>query len=298
MSENRTVRLAVAQTTERNDPRNVDELRQGGRELRRLMREAHEAGARIVHFSEGTICWPHKLVMSVDGPDKLGPADWSRVEWDVLRAELAETAALAGKLKLWTVVGSVHQLTPPNRPYNSMYVISDKGTVDTRYDERTLSYTKITYMYTPGSEPITFEVDGLRFGCALGMDVHFPELFIQYERLGVHCVLLSTAGSAPHNTTVATEAQGHAAANAYWVSFAVNAQHSKVFPSGVVSPRGEWATSCPQDGTVALTLIDVVSNYFGDIIGPLSNWRSKTRTDLANRGPVPEDTRSLTRTGF
>lgn len=197
MSENRTVRLAVAQTTERNDPRNVDELRQGGREMRRLMREAHEAGARIVHFSEGTICWPHKLVMSVDGPDKLGPADWSRVEWDVLRAELAETAALAGKLKLWTVVGSVHQLTPPNRPYNSMYVISDKGTVETRYDERTLSYTKITYMYSPGSEPITFEVDGLRFGCALGMDVHFPELFIQYERLGVHCVLLSTAGSAP-----------------------------------------------------------------------------------------------------
>ncbi len=46
-------------------------------------------------------------------------------------------------------------------------MISDRGEVMTRYDERMLSNTKITYMYSPGSAPITFEVDGMRFGCAL-----------------------------------------------------------------------------------------------------------------------------------
>jgi hypothetical protein len=30
-------------------------------------------------------------------------------------------------------------------------------------------------MYTPGSGPVTFEVDGLRFGRALGIEVHFPD---------------------------------------------------------------------------------------------------------------------------
>jgi predicted amidohydrolase len=37
-------------------------------------------------------------------------------------------------------------------------------------------------MYTPGSGPVTFEVDGLRFGCALGIEVHFPKVLAEYER--------------------------------------------------------------------------------------------------------------------
>jgi predicted amidohydrolase len=45
----------------------------------------------------------------------------------------------------------------------------------TRYDERLLSNTKISYMYTPGSAPVTFEVDGFHFGCSLGIEPHFPE---------------------------------------------------------------------------------------------------------------------------
>ena len=51
------------------------------------------------------------------------------------------------------------------------------------YDERMLSNTKLLYMYTPGSTPVTFVVDGVRFGCTMGMEVHYPELFLEYERL-------------------------------------------------------------------------------------------------------------------
>jgi predicted amidohydrolase len=39
----------------------------------------------------------------------------------------------------------------PRRPHLSLYVISDQGAVVTRYDERMLSNTKVSHMYTPGS---------------------------------------------------------------------------------------------------------------------------------------------------
>ena len=83
---------------------------------------------------------------------------------------------------------------PPHRPHNSLYVVSDRGELVTRYDERLLSNTKISFMYSPGKIPVTFEVDGVRFGCALGMEAHYPEIFIEYERLDVDCVLFSTTG--------------------------------------------------------------------------------------------------------
>jgi hypothetical protein len=49
------------------------------------------------------------------------------------------------------------------------------------YDERLLSNTRLSCMYTPGAGPVTFEVDGLRLGCAMGIEAHFPELFAEYR---------------------------------------------------------------------------------------------------------------------
>ena len=201
MPEVTLVRLATAQVVVREDPRDCDQLRQSGRDVRELMRQARRAGARIIHFPEGATCSPHKRIMSVTGPAEAGPADWGRADWQVLRQELAAIARLAGELRLWAVLGSVHPLTPPHRPHNSMYVISDQGELVTRYDERLLSSTKLSLMYTPGSGPVTFEVDGLRFGCAMGIEVHFPEVFAEYERLDVDGVFISTGpGQTPRGS--------------------------------------------------------------------------------------------------
>lgn len=161
------------------------------------MREAGTRGARIVHFPEGAICFPDKLVLSVDGPDAVGPADWDRCQWPVLQSEPAAIAALARELRLWTVIASAHRLTGQHRPHNSLYVISDRGDVVTRYDERLLSKTKVSYLYSPGISPVTFDIDGVRFGCLIGMEIHYPELFAEYEKLDVDCVLLSTTGVSP-----------------------------------------------------------------------------------------------------
>jgi len=80
------------------------------------------------------------------------------VRKDVLGEELEATRRLTSEIKLWTIFGSVHQLTSPQ---------------------------------------VTFEVDGFRFSCALGKELHYPEIFTEYEQLDVDCVLFSTTGEAP-----------------------------------------------------------------------------------------------------
>jgi predicted amidohydrolase len=286
------LRLAVAQTALRGDPRDATALRGSGRELRRLMRDGHHAGARLIHFPEGATCSPHKRVMSVTGPAEVGPADWGRFRWDVLDEELAATARLAGELRLWTVLGSVHRLTPPNRPHNSLYVISDRGEVVTRYDERMLSSTKISYMYAPGSEPVTFDVDGVSFGCALGMEATFPEVFLEYERLGVDCVLYSTHGpGAPANSgPFALQARAHAAASSYWVSYAGSAQDAVNAPSGLIGPDGEWRARCPSAAASALALADLAGGE-----GYARAWRRAARSGRYDRHLVSDDPRSTNR---
>ncbi|WP_245236793.1 carbon-nitrogen hydrolase family protein [Streptomyces sviceus] len=270
----------------------MEALRASGREVRALMREASARGARIGHFPEGAICFPSKLVMSVDGPDAVGPADWSRCQWPVLQAELAAIAELAGRLRLWTVIASVHRLTDPNRPHNSLYVISDRGEIVTRYDERLLSKTKVSYMYSPGVSPVTFEVDGVRFGCLLGMEIHYPELFAEYEKLDVDCVLFSTSGT-PGNT--AAQAQGHATVNSYWVSLSVPAQHPT--PSGIVAPNGDWLARCPADGSpsVAVVNLDDRSEAAADAVTYGRPWRREARAGIYTEHQV-NDPRSEDRT--
>jgi predicted amidohydrolase len=275
-----TLRIAAVQSTVREDPTDADGLRASAAEVRRFMKDAAGAGARLVHFTEGAICFPSKLVMSELGPEQVGPSDWSKAEWAVLADELDRIAALSAELGIWTVIPSVHQLPAPARPHNSVYVVSDQGKVVTRYDERTLSATKLTYMYSPGTAPVTFEVDGYRFGLALGMDAHFPELFTEYERLDVDGVLMSyETGGDPGKETVATEVRGYAAANSYWISLAVPANPSST-SAGVIGPRGGWAAECPADGKPAVAVADV---HREDELSPLArNWRRETRSRIGS----------------
>nr|WP_216843894.1 carbon-nitrogen hydrolase family protein [Phytoactinopolyspora alkaliphila] len=290
MPETERVLLAVAQVVLGDDPCDGPAVRESGKQVRRLMREAHDSGARLVHFPEGALCSPHKLKVSIDGPDRLGPADWDRAAWDVLRDELAETMESARKLRLWTVVGSIHPLSPPHRPHNSLYVISDQGEMATRYDERMLSNTKITYMYSPGSMPVTFDVDGVRFGLSSGMEVHFPETFIEYEQLDVDCVLFSTAGAPePADSWVfAAEAQAHAANNSYWVSYAADARHAASAQSGVISPDGVWVARCPQDEMPSL----ITAEIFRDPDNPARRWRRTARSGIYESHLIHGDPRS------
>ena len=114
------IRIAIAQPTITAD------ARANGKTVRSLMRKAAAGRARLVQFPEGML----------SGYAKEQIADWSDVDWDAVRDELEQIMALAAELKLWVVLGSAHPLTPPHRPHNSLYVISDTGELVDRYDKR------------------------------------------------------------------------------------------------------------------------------------------------------------------
>lgn len=287
------LRLSVAQLTVHPDPGDTAALHASGERIRRLMREAHAAGARLLHLPEGALTCPGKQVMSSTGPDEIGAADWRRADWDTLAGELRAIAALAGELRLWTVLGSVHPLTAPRRPHLSLYVISGSGAIATRYDERMLSNTKVSHMYTPGSAPVTFAVDGVRFGCALGMEATFPEVFLEYERLEADCVLFSThgPGTPANNGPFALQAQALAAADSYWVSYAGTAQDAPNAPSGVIGPDGDWLARCPSEPVDAIVTTDLdlsADNH-------ARPWRRVARSGLYTSYQAPDDPRSLDR---
>ncbi|GGV39297.1 hypothetical protein GCM10010495_65810 [Kitasatospora herbaricolor] len=245
----------MAQSTVPEDPRDQAAIRGAGEEIRALMVEAAGAGARLVQFPEGALVYPDKHVVAA-GPDgTLTPVDGSGAAWDVLREEAQRIAALAGELSLWTVFGSLHPLTPPARPHNSLYVVSDEGQLVTRYDKRYLSNTELSYLYTPGRpEPTVFEVDGFRFGLAICIEAYFPELFAEYERLDVDCVLVSVMVDDPARATVA---QAYGTLYNYWLGYAVPAQYAANAPSGIVAPGGRWLHRAPADNRPALAIAGV-----------------------------------------
>lgn len=213
--------IAVAQSHVTAD------IRANGRHVRALMQRASDKGARLIQFTE----------CALSGRARNHINNWHHVDWDGLDAELAETASLARQLRLWTVVGCNHRLPPPNQPHNSLYVISDKGVIVTRYDKRLCASDGSSLWYTPGRSSTTFVVDGYRFGCALSTEVHYPELFAAYERLSADVVLLS---SYAEEAIFAIEAQAHASINALWIGLSTAVETSRGLPGGIIGPDGNF----------------------------------------------------------
>jgi predicted amidohydrolase len=273
-------------------------MRESGHQIRSLMREARASGAILAQFPEGAVVYPGKRVMSSGGPSILAEADWSRANWDVIRGEAESIASLAAELELWTAFGSPHPLTPPRRPHNSLYIVSPSGAVVTRYDKRFLSNTEVSWMYTPGTEPVVFEAEGLRFGCALCIEAHFPEIFAEYEQLNVDCMLLSVMVDDPVRPVIA---QAYAALYDYWVGYSAPAQFSRSAPAGIVGPGGNWITRCSANGQPGIAVADLDPHGDSDIDIALQHarpWRRTARTGLYDSRQAPEDLRSLSRTSF
>jgi predicted amidohydrolase len=218
------------------------DVQENGLEIRRLMQLASQAGARLVHFPEG----------AMSGYVKSQIKSWEEVNWELLRSELEQTAQLAGELGLWVVVGCNHRLNKDHRPHNSLYVISDQGKLHTRYDKRFCSHSELTSWYTPGTSACVFEIDGMRFGCAICIEIHFPGVFLEYLDLGVDCVLFSAYSDA---AIFAVQAQGHAAYTNMWLSFSVPAQMSRETPSRMIAPDGTILATCESASSIVITTV-------------------------------------------
>lgn len=204
-------------------------------------------------------------------------------------------AAVADELSLWVVLGCAHPLTPPHRPHNSLYVISDEGRLVDRYDKRKCSHTEVTRFYTPGFEPVVFEVDGLRFGSAVCLEINFPELFSEYERLGVDCLLVSAY---PVDSIFETKARAYAAINNYWVALSVPAQSAHLFRSGLIDPEGVDVVRAGTTQELVTAVLDRDDPALQVALTLKRPWRGRARTGEIYARLRVDDARSRDRTAF
>jgi predicted amidohydrolase len=232
----------------------------------------------------------------MSGNTKSQIKDWGDVDWSGVVDELRQTAALAGELGLWAVVGCSHRLTPPHRPHNSLYVISDRGELSTRYDKRFLSFTEITRFFTPGKDACVFEISGWRFGCALCIEIQFDEVFREYADRGVDCVLFSSYSEDP---MFGVQAQGYAASHNLWISVSVPAQCSGRLSSRLIAPSGDLQAVTPSlASSVAVEILDINDPRWNIALNCARPWRSKAREGTVYRQHLVDDLRSDVRSEF
>jgi len=259
------------------------DARLNGSKIHGLIHQAAAGGARLIQFPEGAL----------SGYAKNPIQDWSEVDWQIVREELEAIMVLAAELKIWVVLGSAHLLTPPHWPHNSLYIISDEGQIINRYDKRICSMTEVMRFYTPGYEPIVFDVDGFRFGCIICVEINFPALFMEYDALGVDCLLLSAY---PVDEIFYIKARAHAAIHNYWLGLSVPSECVNLMQSGLIGPDGMPLKLMKTDEGVVIECMNRDAPELDIALNKARPWRSSIATDKKYQTRDINDPRSVDRT--
>lgn len=271
------LRVAIAQLPITGD------IAVNAQKIKTAMRDAAKGHARLIQFPEGMLT----------GYAKHPIKNWDEVDWQLVERELTAIMQLAAELNIWVVLGSAHRLTPPHWPHNSLYIISDKGEMVTRYDKRIISYTELTKFYTPGSRSIVFDVDGYRFGCLICIEVNFPELFAEYTRLGVDCILLSAF---PEADVFYLKARAHAAIQCCWIGLSVPTDTADLFNSAMIGPDGEVVNTIEMPEGIMFAELDRSDKRYDVALNKAKPWRASVWTDRRYDMRTFNDSRSSGRT--
>jgi len=264
-----------------------------------MMRKAKSGGADVVQFTEGAL--------SGYGRKVLTPFEqWRDEEWRRLGEASERVARLAAELGLWVVLGSVHRLEDGRRPHNCVYLIGPDGKVRTRYDKRFCSHTELSDWYTPGAEPILFEINGVRFGCAICLEVRFPEVFDEYRRLGAQCVLVSTFTAsrldredARQDEIFAITARAHAANNSFWVSLVTPGNPFQGPVTQLIDPLGNVVAKARRHrSALVLGRVDIGEGSLWTKTGFGRAWRDSARSGMIYRDRRVDTPRSRDRQRF
>ncbi len=262
------------------------DVHENGEEIRRLMHQARQQGAALIHLPEGAL----------SGYTKSQIKSWDDMDWHALLREKQLVAEHARQLELWVVVGCCHALTSPNRPHNSLYIISSDGRLVSRYDKQFCSHTEITRFYTPGRGYCVFEVNGWRFGCALCIEIQFAEVFLRYAELDIDVMLFSSYSEDP---MFGTQAQGYAASHNYWFSLSAPRQASHTLSSRLIAPTGAiQGFAMPSESTLTVNKLDLDCPDWKIALHHARPWRSAAREGAIYRGRYANDPRSDQKTVF
>ncbi|MHC4489288.1 MAG: carbon-nitrogen hydrolase family protein, partial [Planctomycetota bacterium] len=210
-------------------------IKRNSRKICEFLRKAKKTKADVVHFSECALSG----YVGTDFPNFAG------YDWNLLREETQKILTLTGKLDLWVVLGSTHRLTAPNKPYNSLYLISPKGKIVDRYDKRFCTPGDLRRL-TPGNKFVYFKINGVKCSLLICFDLRFPELYRQLYKQKVSCIFQSfynarQKGPSVHTQIMRQTMQCRAATNHFWVSMSNSSGYYSPYPSCFIQPDGKIA---------------------------------------------------------
>jgi len=194
------------------------------------------------------------------------------------------------------VLGCAHRLSSPNRPHNSLYIISDRGKIQARYDKRRCSNNEINNWYSPGFDACVFDIDGVRFGCSICIEIQFPELFLEAREHGVDCLLFSAYSK---NPMFGITAQGYAATCNFWLSYSspANDRVSRTMSSRFIGPDGHIIARCRAGGsTLTVNQIKPDAPQWEVPLRRARPWRALARDGAIYDARRVDDPRSAEKT--
>ncbi|OHB65189.1 MAG: hypothetical protein A2Y77_08205 [Planctomycetes bacterium RBG_13_62_9] len=248
------------------------------RAIRRFMHRAAKAQADVAHFSE----------CALSGYAGVDFDSFEDYNWDLLKEETVRIVALAGRLGLWVVLGSMHPLTPPNLPHNSLYLISPEGRIADRYDKRFGTPGDLDLL-TPGDRFVTFTLNGVLCSLLICFDLRFPELYRELYKLGVQCVLQSfynarQKGPSVHTHIMRQTMQCHAATNYFWISMTNSSGRYSPYPSCFIQPDGVIAAQLrPNRPGMMVNAVDLNTQFYD----PMPGFREMALAGRLTNGPGP-----------
>ena len=261
--------------------------------VKRQINEAAGRGADIVQFPE----------CALGGYAGVNFASFRGYDWSRLHQCTRDIMALAKKLKVWVVLGSHHRLSGRHKPHNSLYVIDNRGRIVDRYDKMFCMGRVGTFdlaHYTPGSRFVVFRIKGVKCGLLICHEWRYPELYRNYQRLGVNIVFQSwydgdlsrdafqQSGKAL-GQVIPAAAQGHAVCNCLWISGANTSKPESCFGCFVVQPDGIIAAKAARNRPAVLCHDIDTDREFDDTARP---WRKRAMEGVLHSGRTVSDPRS------
>lgn len=253
--------------------------------IKKLLIEAKLKKADIVHF-------PECALSGYPGTDM---SSLENLNWDELGKVTDSIMKMAGELKIWVILGSVHRLTGDNKPHNSLYLINPDGQIEDRYDKRFCTSGDLKY-FTPGDHFVKFTINGVDCGLLICYDIRFPELYRQYRKMDVDVIFQSfhNARQKPgsiHPVIMHITAQAMAGINYFYMSL-TNSSAAESWPCYFITPDGLVQNKL-SDNIPGILISDIkLSDNYYDASKP---YRLDAINGKLNSGECVEDPRSSDR---
>lgn len=273
------------------------------------MRNAKERRADVAHFSE----------CALSGYAGADFDSYEEFDWELLKESTEEILDLAGKLKIWVVLGSSHKLTGKHKPHNSLYIIGPDGKLVDRYDKLFCAgddkeTTGDLKHYTPGTHFSTFEINGIKCGALICHDYRYPELYREYKKRGVRMLFHSyhagnvrpkvmkeiqaQVGKENFKYNIETTLPGitmpatmitAASQNYVWISCSNTSARESCWPSFFVRPDGVITGKLRKNiPGVLISKVNTKDVFYDSTIF----WRDRSMNGIYHSGKLVKDKRS------